>query len=469
MVAKVTEKLKRNFLDDTLAEVTSGVDYYYVGVARSNEWNDTDTPPDANNSQRGERQFRQAMQSVKLVADASYCVPRYNWTSGTTYFAFDDNTIRRTSSRFYVLTEDNQVYICLQSGKNADGSVKESNIKPSGTSTKAFKTDDGYVWKYLFTIGGTVASNFLTSNFMPVEYIDDSSTSPNLTGVQANQATVREGAVKGQILGIDVTAGGTGFTGVGFSDSATITITGDGSGASARAFINSGTITRIELDSVTDGARVFGQDYTYADITITGGGGEGATARAILSPQRDSGLGANPVIDLKATSLIFNATTDLNETGADGIPDWPIIVTPDRTIAEYRQIGLLKNITDANGNRLTADTGRVSGVFYMNTRAAGIAFSNTREASETATGASCIIDDVDSDLVYFHQTEETGFTPFSTSGTLTDGASISEAFDSVQYTLDVDRYSGEVFYLENREKFVRSAGQSEDIKVIITL
>jgi hypothetical protein len=468
MVAKVTEKLKRNFLDDTLAEVTNATDYYYVGIARSNEWDDTDTPPDANNTQRGERQFRQAMQSVKLVADASYCVPRYNWTNGTTYFAFDDNTIRRTSSRFYVLTEDNQVYICLQSGKNADGSVRESNVKPSGTSTKAFRTNDGYVWKYLFTIGGTVSSNFLTANFMPVEYISDSSNSPNLTGVQANQATVREAAVKGQILGIDVTAGGTGFSGNGFSDSATITITGDGSGAAARAFISSGTITRIELDSISDGARTFGQNYTYADVTITGGGGSGATARAILSPQRDSGLGSNPVIDLKATSLIFNAKPNLNEEGADGVPDWPI-VSADRSTAEYRQIGLLKNITDRDGTTLTADTGRVSGVFYMDTRAAGVAFKDTRTASETATGAECIIDDVDSDRVYFHQTEETGFTPFSSTGTLTDGASISETFDSVDYSLDVDRYSGEVFYIENREKFVRSAGQSEDIKVIITL
>lgn len=468
MVAKVTEKLKRNFLDDTLAEVTGGNDYYYIGVGHSHTWGDVDTPPDANNSQRGERQFRQSMQSVKLVSNASYCVPRYNWTNGTTYYAFDDNTIRRTSSRFYVLTEDNQVYICLQSGKNADGSVKESNIKPTGTSTLPFKTEDGYVWKYLYTIGGTVASNFLTANFMPVEYIDDSSNSPNLTGVQSNQATVREAAIKGQILGIDVTDGGTGFTGTGFSDSATVTITGDGTGASARAYVSSGVITRIELDSVTSGARVFGQDYTYADVTITGGGGSGATARAILSPQRDSGLGANPVIDLKATSLIFNAKPTLNEIGADGIPDWPIL-SDDRNIAEYRQIGLLKNITDLDGNILTADTGRVSGVFYMSTRAAGIAFANVREGSETATGAACIIDDVDSDLVYFHQNEETGFTPFSSSGTLTNGAAVSEQYDSVQYSLDVDRYSGEVFYLENREKLVRSAAQSEDIKVIITL
>ena len=129
---------------------------------------------------------------------------------------------------------------------------------------------------------------------------------------------------------------------------------------------------------------------------------------------------------------------------------------------------LLKNITDLDGVKLTADTGRASGVFYMATRAAGVAFSSVRTASETATGAACIIDDVDSDRVYFHQNEETGFTSFSSNGTLTSG-SISEQFDSVDYSLDVDRYSGELFYIENREKFVRSAGQSEDIKVIITL
>jgi len=468
MVAKVTEKIKRNFLDDTLAEVIGGTDYYHIGIGHTEAWDSADTTPDTNNSQRGERQFRQSMQSVKLVTNASYAVPRYNWTNGTSYFAFDDNTTRLSSSRFYVLTEDNQVYICLQSGKNADGSVRESVTKPTGTSTNAIVTADGYVWKYMYTIGGTQASNFLTANFLPVEYITDSSGDVGLSGVQANQATVREAAVKGQILGLDVVNAGSGYSGTGFSDSAVVTIVGDGTGATAKAFVNAGVITRLELDSDATLGRKFGQNYTQANITITGGNGSGASGRVILSPNADSGLGANPITDFKASSLIFNAKPTLNEPGVDLTPDWPII-SADRGVAEYRQIGLIKNITNTEGAVLTADTGRVSGILYMNTRTAGIAFKDVTSANEQGGAAACIIDDVDSNLVYFHQTEETGFATFTSSGTLTDGNSITELYDSVQYSVDVDRYSGDIFYIENRSAVVRSANQSEDIKIVITL
>ena len=105
----------------------------------------------------------------------------------------------------------------------------------------------------------------------------------------------------------------------------------------------------------------------------------------------------------------------------------------------------------------------------MNTRTAGIAFKDVTSANEQNGTAECIIDDVDSDLVYFHQTEATGFTAFTASGTLTDGNSITELYDSVQYSVDVDRYSGDIFYIENRSAVFRSANQSEDIKIVITL
>ena len=33
------------------------------------------------------------MQSVKLIADVSLVVPRYNWSSGTFYDAYDDGQV----------------------------------------------------------------------------------------------------------------------------------------------------------------------------------------------------------------------------------------------------------------------------------------------------------------------------------------------------------------------------------------
>jgi hypothetical protein len=63
--------------------------------------------------------------------------------------------------------------------------------------------------------------------------------------------------------------------GQGFTSSPTITITGDGTGANAAATIVNGQIQNIEVTNR-------GIDYTRATITISGGGGYGATAEAMI-------------------------------------------------------------------------------------------------------------------------------------------------------------------------------------------
>jgi len=478
MTAKITDQLKRKFLEDIYQEISTTSDRYYVGIGRTEEWGNGDVDPDVDNSVRGERLFRQSLQSIKSIADVSYVVTRHNWTSGTRYYNYDDATTRGDANAFYVKTEDNQVYICLQSGKNAQGQVEPSSVKPTGTSSNSFLTSDGYVWKYLYTISAEQARKFLSANFMPVEYISDSSNDPGLSALQAQQATIREAAVAGEILGVEVINGGTGFGAVGFGSGTpggsgtapTVTITGDGTGATARAFVSGNTITRIELDSDLTKARTFGSGYSYADVSIVGDG-TNATARAVFVGD-DSGLGANPVKNLKATSIMFNVVPDLGEEGADGWNDWPIISADRTDNAEYRQIGVIKNPTDPAGVGLTATAGRVSGYFELSLTSDNQYFAS--ETLITGTGdpsgvATAVVDDVDSNRIYFHQTEETGFLPFASTGSIIPDNGNSYSYGSVETTVDVDRYSGEIFYIENRAAVERTDQQSEDIKIIVTL
>jgi hypothetical protein len=72
--------------------------------------------------------------------------------------------------------------------------------------------------------------------------------------------------------GVTVTNGGSGYTSI-----PNVTISGGGgTGATARAYINNGVVTSISL--VNEGS-----GYTSnATVTITGGGGSGATANAVL-------------------------------------------------------------------------------------------------------------------------------------------------------------------------------------------
>ena len=461
MTAIVTNRLKKDLLESVYNEIVNLTDNYYVAVGRTEQWDSSDTVPNPRNSLRDERNFRLSMQSIKKITDVSYVIPRYNWSTGTIYNSWDDDLAGLPVNSYYVLTEDNQVYVCLQSGKNAQGTVVASTVKPTGSSTKPIKTSDGYVWKFLYGLTGANSSKFLSANFLPVQYVNDSSGSPAINVAQAQQASVQEAASKGQILSILVTNGGTGFT-----STPTVNIRGDGIGASATAFVSGGSIVKIDLDSSSDSTMTMGHSYNFADITLTGGGGgTGFAGRVIIGP--DSGIGANAIKDLRSTSLLFNI-----KPAGDENEDWLI------NDQDYRQVGLIKNPKNNNSpdSDYTALTGRALRYLLLTSPSDATTFTRDVTITGTNSGAKAIIDDIDSDRLYAHQSEATGFLPFNEGEPITGGGAsgtlVSEGSDADSdafYDDDVDRFSGDLLYLENRAAVARTAEQTEDIKVIITL
>ena len=179
MSAIITDILKKQ-LTQTIFDEATGVSLravdtphnYYVGIGRSEEWNATETVPAPIDTPSVIRDVTARMQSIKKVEGTSYVIPRFNWTSGTVYTAFNDNVDAIPSNSYYVLTEDNQVYMCLQQGRTAAGVPVESVVKPAIVDlTKPFKTADGYKWKFLYSISAARANKFLSSNFVPIENI----------------------------------------------------------------------------------------------------------------------------------------------------------------------------------------------------------------------------------------------------------------------------------------------------------
>ena len=84
--------------------------------------------------------------------------------------------------------------------------------------------------------------------------------------------------------------------------------------------------------------------------------------------------------------------------------------------------------------------------------------------------AAAFIDDIDSDRIYFHQNENTGFGVFQNGETLAESdGSGTGTIDSASSTSLADAFSGELLYIENRARVIRDAAQQEDIKVIITI
>lgn len=446
MPAIITDRFKKELLLLLSADLADSASNYYVGVGRSYDWDSADEAPNPRNTGRDIRNAQLSEISVKNVEAYSFVVPRYDWTSGAVFNGYNDNTIGHPTNSYYVITEENQVYVCLEQGKNAQGQAVTSTVKPTGTSDNPFETADGYRWKFLYSIGALKSANFLSANFMPVTKIDlvDSDSPAD----EVEQKGVQDAATPGQITGYTVIAGGTGYTTV-----PTLTVRGNGSGAKAAATISGGTITKVTVVD-SDGSLAHGTNYSEASVVVSGGGGTGAVIRPILGPA--AGFGADPRDDLRATAIMLTAKPDGTESG-----NWVIG-------NDFRQVVLIKNPKTPADSDFTAQTG--SALQYMQLATTTSNFSADKTILGATSQAQAYVVDADSDTVWYVQSEDTGFTPFQ------DGEAVSETDGSGSGTIStaqnfgaVKRSSGEVVYIDNRAAITRSADQAEDIKIIIQL
>lgn len=417
-----------NFRDDV------GTDSTYLYIGRSQAWPSSDTaiatPVD---TVFDKNNVHQNMIALKKVAqsDVSHCITRYNWLSGTTYVAYDDQLDTLSTSQYYVITDELNVYKCLQAGTGA------SVVKPTGQTTNAANAveSDGYVWKFMATLSGTQATKFLTNSFVPVNIITSNDGSL--------QFDVQTNAQNGSIHRVKISAGGSGYT-----STPTVTITGDGSSATAAATVVGGVVTGITMSNI-------GTGYNQAVVTITGGGGTGATARAIISPP--GGHGANMADELGAFFVMCNINLDSDE----GSGDFPI----DN---DFRQLGLIRNpfnfgtTTAATASTLQATRSLVYGSL------AGGSFAVDEIITGGTSGAKAYVTSIDTgtSTIRYHQDDTTGFGTFQSSETISNVSSVTATISSLGNP-EVEKFSGEVLYIENRSAVARANSQIEDIKLVL--
>lgn len=447
-MAIITDDFKRRFVQTILNDIADSAQHYYIGIGRSQQWDSADIPTVPTNSLLEERNFRLSLQSLKKAETVSYVVPRYNWVAGTIYSAWNNNQVGYPSNAYYVRTDDNAVYICLEQGKNATGAPVTSTVRPTGVTTTPFRTSDGYVWKFLYTIGAAQANNFLSANYMPVRLIDSAGGSD--PAVDIEQYGIQNAAVIGSIANITVTSGGTGYT-----SAPTVSIIGDGDSAQAVATISSGAVVKVEMkDSAASTLYTPGYGYNYAEVKFTGGGGTGAAARVNIS--NSVGFGANPILDLKSTAMMFN-------TKPAGAENEDFIIGQD-----FRQVGIIRNPLDSADTLYALST--ASALDYMTLSSLSVAFTADKTIQGGTSGALAYVDKFDSDTIYYHQDVDTGFTAFQAGETVSEtNGSGSGVIGTPRNAADINKFTGEIFYIDNRAAIERSAAQTEDLKVIIQL
>jgi len=451
-MAIVTNRLKKQVISDIKKDFDSADVYYYAAIGRSQDWNDSDIAPSAINSLRETRNFRLSAQSAKNIIDLSFVVPRYNWSSGAIYSAYDDASSGYPAQTYYVMNDNNQVYICIQQSKNAAGNAQVSTVQPSGNTTGTpFDTADGYIWKFLYSISALDATKFVSANYIPVKLqgaTDSDSPAPDV-----EQLAVQNAAIAGQIVGYAVDSGGAGYT-----STPTITVRGDGTKAKAGATISGGQVTKVELID-SSGSYTLGSGYQFADVSVTGGGSptKPAKVRAIFGSVL--GLGGDPRDDLRSTAVMFNVKPE-------GTVDGDFIIGND-----FRQVGLMKGLTDSAGTAFTEANGGMLKKLELSSVTTGFTADNTIEGS--TSGVQALIDKVDSDTVWYHQTEVTGFGNFDSGENITEidgnGAGVLNATFAPYVEPEIDPFSGELLYVDNRAAVTRSADQTEDIKIVIQI
>ena len=89
MAAVVFDRQRKNSIRDILVDIKDSDNFYYAGIGKSEDWNDSDLAPNPLNSLREQRLARLGIQSIKNITDQTFVVPRYNWTSGAIYSALD--------------------------------------------------------------------------------------------------------------------------------------------------------------------------------------------------------------------------------------------------------------------------------------------------------------------------------------------------------------------------------------------
>ena len=452
-MAIVTQRIKKQVIQSISADIGTASEEYFIGIGRSEDWNDSDIAPAAINSSREERNFRLGLQSVKNVIDYSFVVPRYNWSSGAVYSAYDDAQVGYPSQTYYVMNDNNQVYMCIQQSKNTVGQAQVSTVQPTGNTTGTpFDTADGYIWKFLYSIGALDANKYISANYLPVTLVG--ATDSDSPAAIVEQKLVQQAAIVGQIVGYVIDSGGSGY-----SSTPTVTIVGDGTRAKAGAGISGGQVTQVELID-SSGSYTLGSGYNAASVSITGGGSptKPASVRAVLGSV--GGLGADPRDDLRSTAIMFNVKPE----GAEGTD---FIIGND-----FRQVGLIKNMKDSSGSvDFTASTGLALKRLEFSSFSTQFTTDNIMVGG--TSGVKAYIDKIDSDTIWYHQTEVTGFGNFGAGENITElvgnGAGGLNATYAPFVNPEVDIFSGDVLYIDNRASITRSAEQTEDIKIVIQI
>jgi hypothetical protein len=165
---------------------------------------------------------------------------------------------------FYVMTEDFNVYKCLDNNNNTP-----STIKPLGTSVTPIETSDGYRWKYMYNVPINLRNKFLSDSQIPVisaltnQFYSNGSLDSIIINNKGKDYTASTINVNGDgyraedptfLTGVVVNDGGSGYS--------TPTLNIGNPVSDASAFISGATVFLSQ--------RIFNTDFDFYEVVTPG-------------------------------------------------------------------------------------------------------------------------------------------------------------------------------------------------------
>jgi len=382
---------------------------YFVGAHRSQPFPSDATPPDAlTDVYSTHYNLYDELVFGKHVtpSDVVHMIRNVQWISGTVYDMYDDKSSNLYLKNFFVVSQEAGNYHIFKCLNNNGGIASTSQPLFSETSPEDefYKKDDGYEWKYMYSVTPSQYIKFATTEYIPI-FVNQDVTANAISGsidtvIISNAGaqyksyaigTIKESAVGGNNLifalesssmtlssnssfynncsiYIDEGAGNGEirtildyYTSGGerrilvdrafdtlparnsvFKIAPRVIISGDGQNALARAEVANGSISEVVIISR-------GSGYTFADIVVVGNTGivsasttTSAIVRPIISPP--GGHGSDIINELYGYRV--GISVDFAGSESSTIP----------TANDFRKITLLKDPLFERGT-LTLNTG----------------------------------------------------------------------------------------------------------------
>jgi hypothetical protein len=459
------------------------------------EYGDANWPVDPRDSFEQEDRYHDSMLFLKKIGvnDFARVVPRNTWSSGITYDMYRNdyditngapqtNSKTLYDSRFYVVNSEFKVYICLFNGTSKNNPKgKPSQDEPNHITVDPLKLSDGYVWKFLYQIEPAEIVKFTTDNFIPL---------PSNWG-DANTAAVKNAAVRGRIETVVVKEPGSGYD----NGTTVHNILGDGHGSEVSITVKNGGVDSVEVTK-------FGRDYTKGIINFAPNNGSGAVFEVIIPPK--GGHGADIYRELGSYRVMIYSKYD---AAADFLTD-----------NSFARIGIIRNPTEFGSSTAILNTNTATNLGALKLRPSGSPGTgqtsltnypkNAKIQQSVGIGTSVAFGyvaswDKNTGILRYYQpvglcSAVTGFQNFDFEGngnpittipstditgsplvpdTAFDNVSsvvssgkiidLGQTFTSGKANPEVEPYSGDIIYIDNRAPINRSASQKEEVKIVV--